>query len=379
MKLDRDEIRAREALEPRLKRVRGLLQMWTNFQSAKIVAEEFATNIDKMNMPLLLACTKAVIVDYYRPWSGNFNDDLESLRSGTKNNWHYPFMDSVTDTPQHLYLEELRNRLIAHAHGDYEALGVTVKGAGTQNVPQQPKTIPSVFLPIQLTLGNVRGIWWISNKDTVKEILAHIELAIAAVQEELHRTATEFRDTCIDHMHVLEKLQDIIQLDQLQFNLNQAGDKLSFDLKPYGESGNVPVTTNAPTQTQIGDQNLQSLVVVYEPDPRLPSELDKPGRGWRLEMSMKEDGSADFNVIFPIYPYPKLADQLERIVFYSNLLRDDPNSDASPETNLRGLLCNQAYFDDSEADRFVSEVKSLDKAVTERTLRDLLTAVFHPE
>lgn len=172
MHLHRDEIRARESLEPRLRRLRGLLQMWTSFQSAKVVAEEFATQIEKMNMPLLLACTKAVIIDYYRPWSGNFNDDLRSLREGTKSNWHYPFMDSVTDTSQHHYLEELRNRLIAHADGEYESLGVTIKGAIVKNVPQQAKTIPSVLLPIQITLGNVRGIWWISNEKTVKDMLA---------------------------------------------------------------------------------------------------------------------------------------------------------------------------------------------------------------
>ncbi len=379
MDLSRDEYRARIDLEPRLRRVRGLLQIWTNFHSAEIVAREFAANVDKMNMPLLLACTKAVVVDYYRPWSRNFNGDLKSLRIGGKNNWRYPFLDSVTNTPEHKYLEELRNQMIAHADSGFEAIGVTAKGVTVPNTPQHARTIASVFLPIQLTLGNVRGIWWIKNRETAKEILAHIEIAKTTAQVELNRVATKFRDACINHMHVLDKIDDVLLTSEIQPDSSEDAKTLSFKLQPFGESGNTPVVSSAPTKTQIGDENLQPLAVVYEPEPRFPNESNIIGRGWQLQFATKPNGAADFNVIFPSYPFPQLSHLMERAIHYCNMLRDDPNSAASPETNLRGLLLNQVYLDESETNRFLIEMQALTKPAGDRNIRDLIFKYLHGE
>lgn len=377
MKLERDEIRAREALKPHLSKLRGLLQMWINFSSARDVADEFATNFDDLNRALRMACNKALIVDYYRPWSGNHNPDLELLAEGSRRPTRYPFMDAVTAKPEHEYLKELRNKLIAHAEEGYEAFGVTVKGATVINHPLQERRIPSVFLPVQFILGNVRGISWIKDKGKIKEIKEHIDFAMTEVQKELHKVAAKFHSICIDHMHVLGNLTDVVQIDSMPNSPRPGGVGLHFDLKSHGRTGNKPIISSAPTKTMIGDEYLEQFAVVYEHNPGFPDELEVQGRGWRLRVVMDEQGTGSFDVSFVGYPYFKLTKHLEKIVHYSNLLKDDPNSAASPETNLRGLLVNQAYFDEKEADKFIEDIKSQSKRITEQTVRKLLAETLH--
>ena len=147
IELARDEARAREALHVPLAKLRGLLQMWTHFQSAILVTQEFLNSFEELSFQLQIACTKTLVVDYYRPWSGNFNPDLKALQCGTKNNWRYPFMDQIVNKKEHSEIAELRNKLIAHIELDYEAIALTVKGASVSNVSQQQNTIPETFLP----------------------------------------------------------------------------------------------------------------------------------------------------------------------------------------------------------------------------------------
>lgn len=301
LKADIEE--ARTVLTPHVTRLKGLLQLWTIFMSAKTVADEYHKEYGNLGHPLKMACTKGLVVDYAKPWTGNHSDELNSLRvfSG-KNRWSYPFLQPVIIKNEHKQLMEVRHCLVAHIDKNFEGLGVTLKGGTIKNIPpnrqQDEGTIDDVFVPSLVLLAGTRGMWWLSSKIKLATICAHIDEAKKLTEEEIRSSTANFRDACIDHMHVLKELSDVFAIEELGF-----------------ENGNIEVTRHIdnpkpfsatiPVPTQIGDQNTESLVVIFEPSPEYLTNTEIKGKGYRLKLEDFIEGKLQMNVSFPKYPYPK--------------------------------------------------------------------------
>jgi len=302
--LKEDIEEAQSLLEPHATRLKGLVQLWNIFTSAKTIADEYYKEFDNLSYPLKVASTKGLVVDYFKPWSGNYSEELNSLRVfSTSKKWSYPFLDRIIGTHIHQSLEEVRNRMVAHIDKDFEGLGVTVKGATVANKPahgqKQEGTLENVFLPATIMLTSNRGMWWLSDKDKLGEICDHINETKKLVEEEIRVSTSIFRDLCMDHMHVLKNMSDIIGVEELPF---QEG---NIDVTSPGELPK-PFYSSMPISTMIGDENIQSLITVYAPRPAYPTNIDIKGKGYILKLGNVTDQSKlEMQVVFPKYPYPK--------------------------------------------------------------------------
>ncbi len=300
-----DLTEAHQLLQPQVNRLKGLIQLWNIFASSKSIADEFHQNYDNLSDTLKMACTKGIVIDYCKPWSDNFSEELNSLKVyETKKKWKFPFLDKSVSSNLHSELEEIRNKMVAHVDKDFEGLGVTLKGATIQNRiearPRQDGTLEHVFLPAAVTLTSNRGMWWLSDKNKLGEICKHINETKIQVEEEIRESTREFRNLCLDHMHVIDKLTDLMTIEE----------------QPY-TNGNVELTSHsklpkpfyasAPISTKIGDEKIQNLITVYEPSPMYPTGIEILGKGYRLKLGdFSEDGKLEMQVIFPKYPAPKI-------------------------------------------------------------------------
>ncbi len=294
---------ARKEIGPHALRLKGLLQMWHMFQSASVVAQEFHSKFDELSYQLKIACTRSFVVDYLKPWSGNFSPEINSLQAHTsKKKWSYPFLDRITEADEHEQLIELRNSTVAHLDKEYEGGGLSLKGVRIENAPtggKQDGTLSEVFLPAISVMAGVRGLWWLSNKEKLGELCKHIETTKELVEVEIRVSAKAFRESCIEHMHVLSQLPDLFSTVEIPLVAGHA------NVTSHGEDPK-PLSITDPAKLKIGDQNIQSLVTVYEPRPEYPTDMDIKGKGYRLKIGQaNENGQLDFNVSFPKYPYPK--------------------------------------------------------------------------
>ena len=302
--LDSDASEAHQELEPLVVRLQGLLQMWHMFQSAKVVSREFHSKFDDLTYQLKIACTRSFVVDYLKPWSGNFSSEINSLKVYTSSKkWSYPFLDQIAQKDEHQQLQELRNSSVAHLDQDYEGGGLSLKGIKVENNPtggKQEGTLDGVFLPAVPVIVGIRGLWWLSNKNKVEDLCIHIEEAIKLVEVEIRDNGGQFRDICVNHMHVLDRLGDlfgIVEIPLVEGNAN---------VTSHAEEPK-PLSSENPKALSIGEQNIQSLVTVYEPRKEFPTEVEFLGKGYRLTIgAMTEEGQLQYNVSFPKYPYPKV-------------------------------------------------------------------------
>ncbi|MEH6519287.1 MAG: hypothetical protein V7742_21630 [Halioglobus sp.] len=301
--LDSDIAEARQELEPLVMSLQGLLQMWHMFQSAKLVSREFHSKFDNLSYQLKIACTRSFVVDYLKPWSGNFSSEINSLKVfESKKKWSYPFLDEIVKTDEYSQLVELRNSSVAHLDQDYEGGGISLKGIKVENNPTRGKqegTLDNVFLPAAPVISGIRGLWWLSNKNKVEELCTHIEEAIKLVEAEIRETGGQFRDKCLDHMHVLDQLEGLFGVVEIPLIEGSAS------VTSHAEDPR-PLSSDNPRALSIGEQNIQSLVTVYEPQKEYPTEQEFLGKGYKLTIgTMSEEGQLQFNVSFPEYPFPK--------------------------------------------------------------------------
>ncbi|NKB99641.1 MAG: hypothetical protein GKR90_14255 [Pseudomonadales bacterium] len=306
---------AKSELEPHVTPLRGLLQMWHMFRSAGLVAEEFADQYDELSYQLKIACTRSLVVDYQKPWSGNYSPEINSLRSGqdgtswgqlsksqkkTNGPWKYPFLDPVVNSHEHEALMELRNSIVAHLDKDYEGGGLTLKGVRVENLPQNrprdPGTLDAVFLPTTPVLAGKRGFWWLSERNHIESLREHISKAEKIVGTEIRDRSSAFRIACIEHLHVISELSDLFGVAATPI-----------------EEGNVNVTSQTedpqplamtnPKPLKIGDQNIEALATVYEPRAAYPFGIEIKGKGYTLMIGDEEDkGEGNFQRQFSEIP-----------------------------------------------------------------------------
>ncbi len=95
--------------------------------------------------------------------------------------------------------------------GSCTAYGATIEN-NPQNRPQDPGTLDNIFVPVSVVIENTRGIWWIDDPEGIREIEQHLRSCIAETQHSLSKLATEFRDKCFEHAHVLHRLEELFQI-----------------------------------------------------------------------------------------------------------------------------------------------------------------------
>lgn len=302
-----DIAEARDILEPYATKLKGLLQMWNMFESARIISAEFHQNFDDLADSLKLACTKGLVVGYTQPWSGNRNDFLEVLKDnpGAKP-WRYPFMDAIVATHLHEGLYEARNTMVAHMQQGYEGVGVELRGGLYENKNPDPTrqkqdgTIDDAFVPLRVVVASKRGIWFLNNKAQLANIIKHIENAREAVAVEFRSIAKNFRDECLDHIHVIAQLTDLFTVMIIP---QSAG---NIHLPDHGVP-TAPSTVPNPTPAQIGDINLDSYSTHYETTPLPDAGSEVEGKGYRLKFGdFDANDNLQIQVTFPKYPYPKI-------------------------------------------------------------------------
>ena len=297
--LDSDTEEAKKELEPIAKTLRGLLHLWHMFQSAQLVANEFHQKYNELTEGLKIACTRSLVVDYYKPWSGNYNEDTKSLLVGKS----YPFLATIENTSMHEELGELRNKIVGHLDAGYESVGINLKGNRVVNastIPAQKEgTIDEVFLPAVVTLKGQRGVWWLSDAGKISAICDHIKNTTKLVEQETHVVTKKLRKSSLDHMHVLHRLTDLFDIHELPLVEG------NVDIKTHEEDP-VPLFAPIPVNLKIGDNNIQSLTTVYEPMPKYPTNDKIEGKGYILDIAdFTEDGKLQHSVKFPKYPHPK--------------------------------------------------------------------------
>jgi len=298
--LTTDIATARDILKPEIDALRGLLQMWHMFKSAHVVAVEFSENYETLSYQLKIACTRSLVVDYQKPWSGNYSPEINTLKVYTsKKKWSYPFLSPVIKTAEHEALFELRNSIVAHLDQGYEGGGVTLNGITMSNTRQDNNTLDNVFVPTTTVLSGTRGLWWLSDKQNISGLSKHIKSAEKLVGTEIRSRSKAFRLLCIDHMHVIAYLSDLFSVVDTPI----VAGKVNVTTHAADPQ---PLSASTPNVLKIGDQNIQSLGTVYEPSAAYPSGVEIEGKGYRLKIGEILDGSpTDFQVTFPPYPHPK--------------------------------------------------------------------------
>jgi len=301
-KLNRDAKIAEKELRPFVKSLCGHFQLWNILSSAKIMSEAFARDFNSLSYESKLAYSKAIIVDYAKPWSGNNSKPLKSLIDDVGN---IPFLEPIIiNSDVHKELRELRDRLVAHIDHNFEGLGVSIRGSTLENNPQAIGTIEGVFFPVSVVIESSGGIWWIDDLNSIENIDHHIQRCIFATQSSLSQTAMEFRNKCLEHAHVLNKLGNLFSLRELE----KKDTDIANDINAHYDNSSISndgFDISERRETKFGSNRIQSLLGRYEPAANLPSTLDLVGKGYRVILKGQTGESPSFNIFFPKYPHPK--------------------------------------------------------------------------
>ena len=198
--------------------------------------------------------------------------------------------------------------MVAHIDEGYEGLSITLKGVDVRNDPQNrqqdPGTLDEVFIPISLRLESTRGIWWIDDLKKLKEIQSHIARCLTATQVELGSSATQIRDLCFEHAHVLKDLTNLVSVETFP---QESGSSRALPRYEFQSSFQLTPKFNLvqAANTLLGDKHLQGLITIFEPDPSLPGNTEVNGRGYHLKINDPDaTNSVTWRVTFPQYPHP---------------------------------------------------------------------------
>tara|TARA_B110000116_G_scaffold259981_1_gene262626 strand:+ start:100 stop:1032 length:933 start_codon:yes stop_codon:yes gene_type:complete len=306
LNLSTDIQEAKDILEPKGLELRGLLQLWNILTSSDTMCSAFIRDFDNLNYETKLAFTKSIIVDYGKPWSGNRSTAIKSIMVSKQ----FPFLNpTIAKSNIHNELGELRNKMVAHIDEGYESLGITLRGTTMANInprrAQDPGTIDELFMPFSVRIESGRGMWWLNDKGKINEISVHIKECIEETGKEISKKATDFRNLCFEHAHVLKSIPDVVSIEEFA-PISGTAENPTFN---YESSANLGIRFSLTPATAItlGDSNIQSTVGIYEPAPSMPANLVVEGKGYKLTIpEPDENGRVSYNASFPKYPYPKI-------------------------------------------------------------------------
>lgn len=298
-----EEKRFRKLLEPNILLIKGLVQTWNCFVCTEEMAKYFYDNFIEIPFQAKTALTKAIVIEYIKPWQKNNGRALSSVRENTK----YSFIDSVIrETHIHKSIDELRQRLVAHTNEEYESISIGFRGADIPNLPthgeRAPRTLSGVRFPVVPVIKMRRGIWWIDCREKVGEIQDHARKCKDATQIEIRRRVEELRDICLKNMHVLERCDDIVGFSPLEKSESIDSVAHNFDVNIKEEFG-VGLPIGAPRKTRIGDEHINSLIAVIAPGIRFTESSETVGPGFVFRILGDENSSRmKFNISFPRFP-----------------------------------------------------------------------------
>ncbi len=235
-----------------------------------------------------MAYTKAIVIEYWKPWSDNRNNP--GLESAANCKHVKPLMQ----TAMHDALKELRNCVIAHADEAYEGRGIALIGTRVINDHPNlnPRTLPGTFVPVKLSVGSSRSFWWLEDSARMTQIRDHIALCEEAATQRIHTTTHHLLKVCLGHIHVLEHL-GLFTFEELE--TTSPGQVTVPDSNQPPE---VP-KLEAPAALKLGDEYVQSLVTVYAPSAFI-SQGEFRGDGFILKVDPGPDStSLRFSVAFP--------------------------------------------------------------------------------
>jgi len=296
---------ARKILGPQILTLKGLIQAWNIFNTAHVLAQDYEASFDTLSWQAKMAFTKAIVVEYIKPWQSNNGKALKALASNGKINFLQAVISGDT---VHKSMNELRQQSVAHTNEAFESLGISFRGVKVLNEPQNRArdagTHESVFFPIAPEFRIARGMWWLNNKDKLGEITSHIETCRNVTADQMKIHAVAVRNECLHHMHVLEHLPDLVSLSPLLPSSTGADENPSYDVDAADDfTGSI--TMSDPIKTKIGDENIQGLVAVYKPSPTIPAGTKIDGKGYVLSVPDEfELGKFTWNISFPLYPHP---------------------------------------------------------------------------
>ncbi len=296
---------ARTTLSPMVLRLKGLIQAWSIFHSTEELANAFEKSFEHIGWQSKMAFTKAVVSEYIKPWQSNNGKALKSLQKGGKIDFLEPV---VSGSAVHSAMNELRQQSVAHTNEIFEAININLLGAEVVNeLPsggRQEGTLERVFIPIGPELSVQRGMWWLNSPDLLRDIVALVQSCKEATKVEIIQFGAAFRDECMEHMHVLHELGDQFTLGNLPPNGVDERGNPSIDFE-FSTSPSGKITQNSPKPSKIGDTNISSSVLLYQPSPTIQSAVDVKGKGYHLRMTLnKSTGQMVFNISFPKYPFP---------------------------------------------------------------------------
>jgi hypothetical protein len=286
--LTADIAKAQQELERPARDVAGALQLWTCLTAAHRMAAAYVEDLDQLRYEAKMAYTKAVVIEYWKPWSDNRNNP--GLQSAANSNE----LNHLTQTHMHKVLRELRNCVIAHADEAYEGRGITLLGTPVVNDRPElhPRTLPATFVPVKLSVGSSRSLWWLKDGARLAEMRDHIQRCNEAATQRIHVAARYLLKVCLDHIHVLEHV-DLFTLEPLEVtSLRQVR------VPDSGQTRELPELSQ-PIALKVGDEHVQSLVTVYSPSAYIP-QVEVRGDGFILKVFPGQDTtSLRFTVSFP--------------------------------------------------------------------------------
>ena len=226
-----------------------------------------------------LAFTKALVIDYGKPFTGNRSAPLRALDKS--------FLDELQARDIHLKMMELRHRMVAHIDDGFETQQVVVIGTTVPNDIPNSKRLNNVFVGMGARVEMLGALWWLEDTATIECIRDHIEACAEATAAQIRESATTLVANVRLYGHVFRELDDLIQIQELA-----DGD----ESKRFPEQHEGQITAPTPTELQIGRQNVASMVTRYDSTPEQLEETRQ--NGFRILMNDQGEGTHQWTVSF---------------------------------------------------------------------------------
>lgn len=252
--LTADIAAARQELEHPKRHMEGAVQLWTCLTAAHRMAAAYVEDLDRLRIEAKWAYTRAIVIEYWKPWSTNqHNPGLQSAANSK-------CLRHLTGTPMHEALKELRNNVIAHAHEGYEGRGISLLGMPVVNdrPDTRPRALRRTFVPHGLKIALSGSLRFLEDGAQIAEIRDHIQRCIDAATQRIRVATRHLLTVCLRHIHVLEHVD--------QFTLQPLETTSPGEVRmPSGVQPIEVPTLTQPIALKLGDKHIQASVVVYEP------------------------------------------------------------------------------------------------------------------
>lgn len=280
--LSSDVERARSELQPMVYRLQGLAQLWLIFLIAHRMAKSFrdSRQSGRCGPEAHLAFTKAIVIDYGKPWTNNRSAAMRAL--------DLSFLDDLVAKDVHEDLMELRHKMVAHIDEGFETQEVVVIGRSFSNNIPTPRRLTEVFVAMGTRIEMLGAPWWLDNSDTIEQILEHIGCCRDETGAQIRALSQTLVETSRSYGHVLQKMTDILSIQETDGGVSSGR---------FPDQHEGSIVAEQPVELRIGRQNVASMVTRYD---STPPQLEKTQQnGFRITVEgQEESGNYTFQVSF---------------------------------------------------------------------------------